>query len=315
MRIIDLHCDTLTECEKRSLTLFNDQTQLAFNRLGKDGWCQAAAVFMPDTLRGKEAVEYFERVYAYWLEQRELFWGNFSEAGTLSEDCISNPCCPTAFLTVEGGSVLAGDLSRIALLAQRGVRMLTLTWNGANELGGGQAEDIGLTPFGRQAVSLLEQHSIIADVSHMGDRGFWEVVKLAKRPFVASHSNARAVCAHPRNLTDDQFKAIVAAEGLAGINFCSHFISENGRDTSPKMLLKHIYHFAELGGEDYIALGSDYDGADLPQWMDRSEKLDCAISLMIKSGLESALAEKICYKNARAFFARYEASAVGRNHR
>ena len=314
MRIIDLHCDTLTECEKRGLTLLSGQTQLAFDRLGVDGWCQAVAVFMPDTLRGREAVEYFDRVYAFWLAQQDAHRGAFAEAKNLAEDCMPSPECPTAFLTVEGGSVLAGDLSRIAMLAQRGVRMLTLTWNGANELGGGQAEDIGLTPIGRQAIPLLEQHGIIVDVSHLGDNGFWEVAGLAKRPFVASHSNARAVCGHPRNLTDDQFKAIVQAGGLVGINFYTCFISQDGRDPSPRKLVEHIHHFAALGGEDHIALGSDYDGASVPDWMDRSEKLDCAISLMIKSGLEPALAEKICYKNARAFFARYGADAVGRNH-
>jgi len=314
MRIIDLHCDTLTECEKRGLTLLNDQTQLAFDRLGRDGWCQAAAVFMPDTLRGSQAVEYFDRVYAYWLAQKDACCGKFVEAKTLSKDCTPDPKCPAAFLTVEGGSVLAGDLSRIAMLARRGVRMLTLTWNGANELGGGQAEDIGLTPIGRQAIPLLEQHSIIVDVSHLGDKGFWEVAGLARRPFVASHSNSRAVCGHPRNLTDDQFRAIVQAGGLVGLNFCTYFISEDGRDPSPGKLVEHIRRFVSLGGEDHIALGSDYDGAPIPDWMDRSEKLDCAIALMIKSGLEPALAEKICYKNARAFFARYEAAAAGRNH-
>jgi membrane dipeptidase len=99
-----------------------------------------------------------------------------------------------------------------------------------------------------------------------------------------------------------------------GLNFCPYFISEEGRDPSWQKLLEHIRHFVSLGGADHIALGSDYDGTDLPPWVDRSEKLDCAIALMIKSGLEPALVEKICYKNARAFFARYEATAVGRNH-
>ena len=89
---------------------------------------------------GREAVEYFDRVYAFWLAQQDAHRGAFAEAKNLAEDCMPSPECPTAFLTVEGGSVLAGDLSRIAMLAQRGVRMLTLTWNGANELGGGQAD-------------------------------------------------------------------------------------------------------------------------------------------------------------------------------
>lgn len=305
MRIVDLHCDTLTECEKQGLTLYGDHTQLGFGRVGTDGWCQATAVFMPDELRGAAAVEYFDRVYRFWLQQLEMWKDSLAEATCLEEDCMADGNRPTLFLTVEGGSVLAGDLSRIKLLAQRGVRMLTLTWNGANELGGGQAEDIGLTPLGRQAIPLLEQHNIIVDVSHLGDTGFWQVAELAKRPFVASHSNARAVCPHPRNLTDDQFRAIVRSGGIVGLNFCEYFISDLGPTQPVECLLAHIDHFVSLGGADHIALGSDFDGASLPVWLDRSEKLDSAISLMIKSGLEPALAEKICYKNARAFFARY----------
>ncbi len=311
MRIIDLHCDTLTECERQGLTLFNDHTQLGFDRLGVDGWCQAVAVFMPDTLRGAAAVEYFDRVYGYWLNQLQLWKDRMTVAVDLENDCMAAPKCPAAFLTVEGGSVLAGDLGRIGLLARRGVRMLTLTWNGANELGGGQAEDIGLTAFGRQAIPLLEKNNIIVDVSHLGDRGFWEVAQLAKRPFVASHSNSRMVCGHRRNLTDDQFRAIVNAGGIVGLNFCNYFISDLGPVQPVDCLLAHIRHFVALGGADHIALGSDYDGAPIPVWLDRSEKLDSAIALMIKSGLEPALAEKICYQNARAFFARYGASAAG----
>jgi len=176
---------------------------------------------------------------------------------------------------------------------------------------GGQAEDIGLTALGCQAIPLLERHNIIVDVSHLGDKGFWQVAGLAKRPFVASHSNSRAVCDHPRNLTDDQFRAIVKAGGIVGLNFCEYFISDLGPTQPVDCLLAHIRHFVSLGGADHIALGSDYDGAPLPLWLDRSEKLDSAIALMIKSGLEPALAEKICYQNARAFFARYQASAVG----
>ena len=314
MRIIDLHCDTLTECEKQGLTLQNDLTQLSVDRMGKDGWCQAVAVFMPDHLRGSAAVAYFDRVYAFWQAQLGQAGGRFASVQTLSRDCMARPECPALFLTVEGGSVLAGDLSRIPMLAQRGVRMLTLTWNGANELGGGQAEDTGLTPIGRQAIPLLEQHDIIVDVSHLGDRGFWQVAELARRPFAASHSNARAVCPHRRNLTDDQFRAIVEAEGVVGLNFCEYFITKAGRTPTPQDFLAHVEHFVSLGGENHLALGSDYDGAPLPPWLDRSEKLDSALSLMINLGLSQKLAQKICYENARAFFARYEASAAGRNH-
>ena len=113
-------------------------------------------------------------------------------------------------------------------LAECGVRMLTLTWNGENELGSGNETEKGLTQFGRGAVAALEAAGIVIDVSHLNDRGFWDLTQIVSRPLVASHSDARAVRDHPRNLTDDQFCWIVRHGGLVGINYCTRFLTPEG---------------------------------------------------------------------------------------
>ncbi len=309
MKIFDLHCDTLTECHKRHLSLRNSRTQLSLDRMGRGEWRQAMAVFMPDFLRGVWADVYFDMVCRFWRRELVRHGGLVRVVDDLSSEISGDKI--ELFLTVEGGSVLRGKEERIPLLARRGVRMLTLTWNGKNELGGGCLEDIGLTDFGRRAVPILEQNNIIIDISHLGDKGFWEVAELAKRPFLASHSNSRTIHDHPRNLTDRQFLAIVEAGGIVGLNFYIEFLGRGETVHMPKTLMAHINHFVALGGENHIALGSDYDGAELAFYINRSEKLEKAVQTMVKSGLDYTLAEKICHKNAEDFFRRYKNSAHG----
>ncbi len=132
-------------------------------------------------------------------------------------------------LTVEGASFLEDDAAaegRLDALAEAGVRMVTLTWNGRNALGSGNDTADGLTGFGRSCVRELELRGIIVDVSHLNDAGFKDVCATATPPFAASHSNARAVCGHPRNLADWQLRELADAGGVAGLNFCRDFLSE-----------------------------------------------------------------------------------------
>ncbi len=307
MNIIDLHCDTLTEIEKHGTTLNNSCHHFSLSRLPeKVGWLQFFAIFMPDELRGQTAADYFDRVYARYLSELQNQRDYLAEArehAAIGDIWRQGKCA--AVLSVEGGSALCGDLDRVAYLAGCGVRMLTLTWNGQNEIGGGQAGDTGLTPFGRQVIPALEQHNIIVDVSHLGEKGFWEVAELAKRPIVASHSNSKAICGHDRNLTDEQFRWMVKQGGLVGLNFCPAFISVEGKDTSKGQLYRHLAHFLALGGEDTIAIGSDFDGTDVPVYLDSPEKLSGFANELGTMGLTQVQIDKLTYKNAYRFLARY----------
>ena len=306
MPIVDLHCDTLTRCRKAGADLDWDQAHLSLDQMDRgEGWCQAFAVFIPDQYRGKAAVDYFEDHLAYFHRQLEKFPRLVQVTTAQGIRRALEEKRAAALLTVEGGCVLEGKEERIPWLAARGVRMLTLTWNGANELAGGVGEDTGLTDFGRRAVPLLEKNGIIVDLSHLGDRAFWEVLPLLERPPVASHSNSRTVCPHRRNLTDDQFRAIVEKGGLVGLNFSVGFLSQGPQMPTIHTLCDHIRHFVSLGGEDHLALGSDFDGTDLPPCLSRAEKLARLGDDMVKSGIDRQLAEKILWKNACRFFERY----------
>ena len=149
----------------------------------------------------------------------------------------------------------------------------------------------------------------MVDVSHLNDPGFWEVAKMARRPFLATHSDSRAVRDHSRNLTDEQFKVIRDMGGVVGINFCTMFLADvemGRRDVTPDQLMAHILHFLDLGGEDCIVLGSDFDGATLPAFLNGAESLGDLREVMLSAGLGETLADKICFQNAIDFWKRYE---------
>jgi len=154
-----------------------------------------------------------------------------------------------------------------------------------------------------EAVREMERQGILVDVSHLNDAGFDDVLAAASRPFVASHSNARAVCPHRRNLTDGQIRAMVERECLVGLNYYESFLAPDGH-ASPEHLLAHIRHFLALGAENCLALGSDFDGARLPGWLDSPGKAAALADLLVKEGLGAGAVEKILYANALDFLRR-----------
>lgn len=170
-----------------------------------------------------------------------------------------------AFLSIEGAELVSNPVY-LERAFEAGVRLITLTWNYKNSFGSGAAAgNYGLTDAGKAFVQKIEKMGIIPDVSHLSDRGFWDVQKICRKPFVATHSNSRAVCDHIRNLTDEQFMAICTAGGLVGINLYSPFLSQNG-EAKLSDVVRHIEHFSALGGEKHLSLGCDLDGcSQLPQ--------------------------------------------------
>jgi membrane dipeptidase len=169
-----------------------------------------------------------------------------------------------AILLLEGADALHGDLSILRLLHRLGVRQIGLTWNHANEAADGIEEERGggLTRFGKEVIREMKRLGIILDVSHLSVRGFWEVMEEWDLPVLASHSNCRAICPHIRNLEDDQIKALIERDGRIGITFVPYFVHTPYHEASIAHLLKHIEHVCELGGENCIFFGSDFDGID-----------------------------------------------------
>ncbi len=164
-------------------------------------------------------------------------------------------------LGFEGGEFLDGSIEALNMFARQGLRMLTLTWSERNALGDGAAESGtrgGLTRLGRQVVKACADLGVIVDVSHLSEAGFWDVVDLSEEPFVASHSNCHALYPHPRNLTDDQMKAVADAGGLVGITFNPEYLLGEG-EASVSAVCDHIMHAIEVVGEDHVGIGSDLD--------------------------------------------------------
>lgn len=167
-------------------------------------------------------------------------------------------------LSIEDGAALEGSLAALRAMYNLGVRALGLTWNGRNELADGvgvaDGAGSGLTRFGRDVVREMNRLGMIVDVSHLAEAGFWDVIELSSAPIIASHSNAKAVCNHRRNLTDAQIKALAEKGGVMGMNFCPPFLNESGA-ASVDDIVRHIDHIVNLVGPKHVGLGSDFDGS------------------------------------------------------
>lgn len=295
-RLLDLHCDTVTRCLEEGCNLDHPNLHFSLSRLPKSiKLCQAAAIYIPDQYRGKEAQDYFTRAYQLYRAECARKQGelqSLQDFGSLPRGRA------TFFLTVEGGAALGGDLAWVDKLWNLGVRMMTLTWNGANEIAGGAGSGGGFTPFGRQVVARMEELGMAVDVSHLSDEGFWELCEFATAPFCASHSNARALCNHPRNLTDEMLREIIRRKGVVGINYCRRFLTPEGEGANIDAILRHIHHILDLGGEDAVALGSDFDGTDLPDDLQGVQDLEPFVQRLLQSGLSEEMIGKLLFENA-----------------
>ena len=334
MRVFDLHCDTIDALALRDVDAIgsvlgpNDADDLAHNRLAldlgrmrqvaDDGWCQCFAIWVPEVLEGTpfSPRAAYEQARDYFEEQVQLHADLVAQARSMGEaDAAVASGRVAAFLTLEGASPMEGELGYLERLHEDGVRMVTLCWNGRNALASGHETCDGLSALGRRAVRRMGELGMVVDVSHLNDEGFADLLACSDAPFVASHSNSRAVCGHPRNLTDDQFRAIVERGGLVGLNYFRAFVTERaaadgamvaGRPTpevSFDELAAHVEHFLDLGGENVIALGSDYDGSEVPDWLDSCQRLP-AFHERMAARFGDELCEKVFFSNARDFFLR-----------
>lgn len=304
MKYFDLHCDTVSVCSNNKVSLLRNGLQLSVERgIEIEDWVQVYAIWMDDELNDEAAYAYFNEVYDYFLaemkqgEQEIAFCTSSKEAKQILESKKR-----VAYLAIEGSRALGGKLNRVKEFYDKGVRLMTLTWNGRAAVADGcmLEQPGGLTTFGKEVINQMNEVGIIVDVSHLAKQGFWDVVSMSQKPFIATHSNSKAICNHPRNLTDDQFKVIVERKGLVGMNFYPLFI--NGTyEAEIEELLPHIDHFLALGGEEIIAMGSDFDGAKMSTHMEGIQDVAYLYKLLVKRyGQEKA--DKFYFENAWRFF-------------
>ena len=204
-----------------------------------------------------------------------------------------------AFIAIEGAELIGCDLELLARAYTQGVRLVNLCWNYDNLLCGAAngPTKSGLTWQGRDYVKYMQQIGVAVDLSHASERTFWDTAEIATRPIIAGHSNSKKICDNPRNLADDQFKELVRCGGVAGLNLCPEFLNESGSATIDD-IIRHAYHFLELGGEKTICLGGDLDGIDsLPAGITGIESYSEIYEAMLRQNWKEELIRDIFYNN------------------
>lgn len=311
---IDLHCDTLLTLRENHCSLENAPWHINLEKLCSGGaMLQCFAAFIP-LYESAACHGIQDQPWDFFLKQAALFeremhaWPDCLAPVYSVADLERNreKGLVSAMLTVEDGACAEGDITRLQTMYDKGVRLITLTWNYENCFGFPNSPDPalhgkGLKDFGFEALEEMGRLGIIVDVSHLSEGGFWDVTRENKKPFVASHSCARALCDHSRNLTDAQLRALGDAGGVCGVNFYSQFLRTGAVHTDNEDILRHMAYIADHAGMEAVALGSDFDG------------IDCTLEMRDYSGLAhlgeriadrfgSDNAEKICFRNALRVF-------------
>ncbi len=322
--IFDLHCDTIwrirnLQKEGQDVSLADFPTlQLNQEKMKSAGYlAQCFAMWIHAKNRDpyrlcKEVIEVYEQ---------EIKKCAHIEKAYTYEDIIKNKAAGkiSSILTLEDAAPIGTDLSRLDEFYRLGVRMICLTWNYENALAfpnrhhllpDGKPDDRtpcldqGLTELGREAVKKMNKLGIAVDVSHLSDKGFYDVLEVTDKPIVASHSNARACAPHIRNLTDDMLYRLADVGGITGMNYATDFLHEKkelGRQTVPQ-LLRHITYIKEKIGIDHIALGSDFDGISPDLELNSADRLPQLITALSKEGFSDTEIEKITSENALRVF-------------
>ncbi len=317
MKIADMHCDTISEIwesRKQSVSqnggspqqLSRNDLHIDIRKMKKAGYLLQNFALYVDLKKGLDPFEYVLELIDVF---REEMGKNKNDIGVIKtyDEILANERQGkmSALMTIEEGGCCKGEIGNLERLYQLGARMMTLTWNYPNELASPNLfiksaekgstlkndegfslfdSSKGLTEKGFFFIQRMEELGMIIDVSHLSDAGFWDIVQHTKKPFVASHSNARALCGHCRNLTDDMIRAVAGRGGVIGLNFYGCFLNEtNDSHSRVARMAAHARHMLNVGGSGCLGLGSDFDGIS-----GELEIQDCSQMQKLVDGLERA---------------------------
>jgi membrane dipeptidase len=265
MKIFDAHCDVLYKMFMDQTIDFRKSSLLQVNGeqlLNTNAKVQCFAIYVPPQIHP-------DLMFSAALHMVDLFYEKVikpnpflkviiksEEIDGLQDDQVG------AILTLEGCDAIGKDLLKLKTLLRLGVTSVGLTWNNANDVADGALEERGggLTQFGKEVVALLNESNTWCDVSHLSEKGFWDVIEWSNHPF-ASHSNCYSLCPHPRNLRNEQIKALIDRDSVIGVTFVPPFLSGQNA-ASITDVLRHLEHICGLGGEDHVGFGSDFDGTE-----------------------------------------------------
>ena len=306
MRIIDMHCDTLLAgWRKPERSFYDGDTSINLKLLKENGsLLQFFAMYLSrNEMKTMDSYDILKGIYGYYQTQMEKY-SDIIKPVYSAQEVLENEekGLLSSLLTVEDGVFIDGKIERVQEVYDMGVRLITLMWNFENSIGFPCSDDPeahlkGLKPFGIEVLEKMNELGMIIDVSHMSEGGFYDVAKYSKKPFVASHSCARALCSHRRNLTDDQLRTIGNAGGIVGVNFECSFLKEGSNGATYDQIIEHLLYMRDKAGIDAVGFGSDFDGID-----DNGELVNYGGFITLLERMEGKFTydeiDKICRENA-----------------
>ena len=306
MKIIDMHCDTLLAgWRKPERSFYDGDTSINLKLLKENGsLLQFFAMYIPrNEMKTMDSYDILKGIYGYYQTQMEKY-SDIIKPVYSAQEVLENEekGLLSSLLTVEDGVFIDGKIERVQEVYDMGVRLITLMWNFENSIGFPCSDDPeahlkGLKPFGIEVLEKMNELGMIIDVSHMSEGGFYDVAKYSKKPFVASHSCARALCSHRRNLTDDQLRTIGNAGGIVGVNFECSFLKEGSNGATYDQIIEHLLYMKDKAGIDAVGFGSDFDGID-----DNGELVNYGGFITLLERMEGKFTydeiDKICRENA-----------------
>ena len=310
MFLADCHCDTLSELYKQNKSLYANDLMLDAKRiLQNGGGLQFMAMFIPTEVfrSGAGATYTLKLIDTYQRGLRELEEKGVKVNRILSKKDLEKLPNPdfNALLAIEEGGALDGSLEVLRVYYELGVRCMTLVWSNRNDIADGVNEECsksGLTMFGRQVVAEMNRLGMAVDVSHISTYGFWDVLEHSTKPIIATHSCAYSLCDHPRNLRDDQLKALAKTGGFVGINFAGQFLEKDFNDACIESVYRHLAYMMDvMGSDDYLGFGSDFDGISHPPYNLQGVQDFVPLFDFLGKKFSDATIEKLAYKNCIAY--------------
>jgi membrane dipeptidase len=311
--VFDAHCDTIMKVQDKNSGLRKNDFHIDLERgRGYSPYAQVFAVFTRPKTGGNHQTDYskdfpIEVLKKMGGELLNRLIAEFEKNFDILELCRSASEVRTAaesgkvagLVAIEGAELLGCDLVELELAYKKGVRLINLCWNYDNVLCGAAngPTKSGLTKKGAEFVKRMQELGVAVDLSHASERTFWDVTEITKRPIIAGHSNSKALCGNARNLTDEQFRAIVSLKGVAGLNLYPDFLNESGKAGIDDIVC-HIEHFLELGGEKAVCLGGDLDGIDtMPEGITGIESYGAIYNALLSRNYSEDLVRDIFYNN------------------
>ena len=299
---IDFHADTATLILEQNQELKKNSLKIDIEKLQKgEALAQFFAMYI-DTKKVESSYDYCIKMLSKFKSELEKNSDNIALCRSYDDlEQAQKEHKTGAFLSIEEGEALEGSLDKLRFFKEQGISAITLTWNYENALGYPNFEwthqHKGLKAKGIEVVEEMNHLKMLIDVSHLSDGGFEDVLKHSKQPFIATHSNARSITNHPRNLSDEMLKKLANVGGLTGINFYNNFLNPTREVAYIEDMVRHIKQIKKIAGVEVIGLGSDFDGIPNEVEMEDASQMGKLADALLKNGFSSGEVEKIFFKN------------------